>query len=386
MSGTLSVRYVRLDTIREIVHTVTGNKKLRAIRMMNLKKYAACLITAAALSAMLFSGCGSERKENQLAYRTIGLNSMESGDYEGAVAAFSSALSLGTGAIGAVEIDLCYYKAAAQYASGDVDGALATYQSLLDYDSKDANTYYMRGSLLLGSGETEKALSDYDNAVKYNSDDYELYMNIYQNLAAYNMADKGEEYLNTAFEIKGDGAGQLAWRGKIYYLLGQYENAQKELSAALEKGSAEANLTMAQVYEAQGDMEKAEGCYQAYLATGTADSEAMNALAEIEMGKGNYSAALDYINQGLAMEQVSNKKALMRNKIAASEYTGDFASAWAVMQEYTALYPDDMKAQREAVFLKNRQPEGTPKDSATETEAGDTPETDQEPAASTEGA
>ena len=91
------------------------------------------------------------------------------------------------------------------------------------------------------------------------------------------------------------------------------------------------------------------------MQTGTADSVAMNALAEIEMEKGNYTAALDYINQGLAMEEVTNQKDLMSNQIIACEYTGDFAKAWSVVQEYVTLYPEDEAAQREYIFLKNRQ-------------------------------
>ena len=226
---------------------------------------------------------------------------------------------------------------------------------MLEYDDKNGDAYYLRGCLNLQNGDSESALSDFNNAVKYKPDDFELYVGIYENLAAHNMISEGEEYLNQAFEIKGNSAEQLTWRGRIYYLLGQYENAQTELTAALEKDSARANLYLAQVYEAQGDSANAEKYYQAYVQTGTADSVAMNALAEIEMEKGNYTAALDYINQGLAMEEVTNQKDLMSNQIIACEYTGDFAKAWSVVQEYVTLYPEDEAAQREYIFLKNRQ-------------------------------
>lgn len=36
----------------------------------------------------------------------------------------------------------------------------------------------------------------------------------------------------------------LPYRGEIYYLLGQYDNAIKELTSAIDAGSAEANLTL----------------------------------------------------------------------------------------------------------------------------------------------
>lgn len=311
--------------------------------------------TAALLTAVCLTGCANERKENELAYRQIGLNCMESGDYAEAVEAFDGALSYCLGTIGETEIDICYYKAAAQYASGDIEGALATYDALIAYDAKDANAYYTRGCLRLQRGEGELALEDFSNAIAYNTEDYELYMNIYKNLAAYNLNEQGEEYLNQAFGIKGDAAQNLAHRGELYLLLGEYENAITELTAALEKGSVEANLVMAQVCEAQGDVATAENYYKAYVDAGAADSETMNELAEIAMAKLDYVTALNYINQGLAMEQVANKRELMQNQIICMEYTADFTGAWQVVQEYVTLYPNDTDVQREYIFLKNRQ-------------------------------
>lgn len=318
-------------------------------------KKVTCLFAAASIAALLLSGCTNERLEKELSYRQIGINSIQSGDYEGAVAAFDNALAQCTGKITETEKDICYYKAAAQYAGGDLKGALLTYQALLDYNSKDGNAYYLRGCINLQLEDTKNALSDYENAVKYNPDDYELYINIYENLSGYNLLEDGKEYLNKAFDIKGNGAKHLAYRGKIYYLLGEYDNAEKELKAALEKKSVAADLYLGQVYEARGDMESAEKHYQAYAASGEADAETMNALAEIEMARGSYSTALTYIQQGFDMEDVPNRQELMQNAIISYEYTGDFASAWATIQEYVKLYPGDSSAQREYIFLKNRQ-------------------------------
>ncbi len=320
---------------------------------MNKKKLT--YITALTmLSLTLMTGCTNERRENQTAYRQIGINAMESGDYAGAVDAFNSALGQCIGKITENELDICYYKAAAQYASGDSEGAVATYTAIIDYDKKAADAYYLRGCVYLKQGNTESAVSDFDAAVRYNSDDYELYVNIYENLLAYDMTEKGEEYLNKAFDIKGNSAEDYAWRGRIYYYLGQYDNAMTELNSALDKESVIANLYIAQVYEAQGDSENAEVYYQNYVNSGAADSEAMNSLGEIEMAKGNYSGALTYLQQGIAMENVTNRRELMQNLIICYEYTFDFNSAWNVVQEYVQAYPDDASAQREYIFLKNR--------------------------------
>lgn len=326
---------------------------MRKNRKSSAKKLV--MTTVALLTAVCLTGCTNERKENELAYRQIGLNCMESGDYAGAVAAFDGALSQCLGTISETEIDICYYKAAAQYAAGDVDGALETYDALIAYDEKDANAYYTRGCLRLQRGEGELAFEDFSNAVAYHSEDYELYINIYKNLAAYNLNEQGEEYLNQAFAIKGDSAENLAYRGELYLLLGEYENAVTELNAALEKGSTKANLLLAQTFEAQGDAATAETYYKAYVDSGEADSRTMNALAEIAMAKLDYASALSYINQGLAMEQVANKRELMQNQIICLEYTADFTEAWQVAQEYVMLYPNDTDVQREYIFLKNRQ-------------------------------
>lgn len=313
------------------------------------------MTTAALLTAVCLTGCANERKENELAYRQIGLNCMESGDYAGAVEAFDRALSYCLGTIGETELDICYYKAAAQYASGDMEGALATYDALIAYDKKEADAYYTRGCLRLQRGEGELAFEDFSAAITYNTEDYELYINIYKNLAAYNLYEQGEEYLKKAFDIKGDAAENLTYRGELYLLLGEYQNAMTELTAALEKGSVEANLVLARVFEAQGDVTTAENYYRAYVDAGAADSETMNALAEIAMAKLDYATALDYVRQGLAMEQVANKRELMQNQIICMEYTADFTGAWQVVQEYVMLYPNDTDVQREYIFLKNRQ-------------------------------
>ena len=336
---------------------------------MRYKKYMG-LVMAAAL-AVAVVGCGNEREENMAAYRQMGINCMETGDYAGAVTAFDSALGQCIGQIGEEELDICYYKAAAQYVSGDVEGAMDTYTSLIAYDFKEADAYYLRGCLYLHQGDAEKAKADFDQAIKYNSDDYELYIHIYENLSGYGMTADAESYLNKAFSIKGSNAKDQAYRGEIYFLLGQYDNAAVELAAAVEGGNTDANFYLGQAYEARGEEANAQACYQAYIDAGAADAESLNAIGEIMLKKGSYAEALSYFEQAMEQEEIPNRRTLLQNLIIAYEYNGDFASAWSIVQEYVSLYPEDAEAQREYLFLQNRQaqPEtasDTPEDTTSE--------------------
>ncbi len=311
-------------------------------------------ILAATVLVAALTGCTNEKQENEDAYRQIGINCMEAKDYEGAISAFDSALSQKIGKIGDEEIDICYYKAAAQYANGDTDGAIATYSSILDYDEDNADAFYLRGSLYLVLGDTAAAQADFNSAVTNNSEDYELYVNVYEQLKGAGMTSEASDYLNQALELKGDSANAHLWKGRIYLMLSDYENAETELKTALDKKSVEANLYLAKLYEAQDDAETAASYYETYLDSGDADSEVMYALGMAEMNQENYQGAIEYFQSGLAMEEVTNEQELLQNLVIAYEKSGDFSSAKTTMEQYLEDYPDDEDAQREYIFLCTR--------------------------------
>lgn len=313
------------------------------------------VMMVALLGASVLAGCGNNSAESKATYRQMGIEYMEQGDYSSAIEAFETALKQGIGTVGADELDITYYKAAAQYASGDMEAAMATYNAILDYDDEAAEAYYLRGCLYIKQGDMEAAKADFANAVKYKANDYELYLNIYENLVTAGAAEDGEEYLHQALLIKGSEATNLEYRGQIYYLLGQYNDAITELKAALEAGSTYANLYLAKTYEDMGDSVTAEEHFKTYIAAIPSDAVALNELGEIMLEKEQYAEAVLYFEQGLACEMVPNSRALMHNLVVAYEYNGNFDKAWELVQEYVALFPEDEDAQREYIFLKNRQ-------------------------------
>ncbi len=317
--------------------------------------YIKSITIAAALLLVLLAGCSDRAAEDRAAYRKIGIDCMETGDYEGAVAAFNSALKQSVGTVGPDELDICYYKAAAQFAGGDTAAAMDTYNAILNFKTDDAKAYYLRGCLYLKQQDETHAQEDFANAVKYNADDFDLYISIYENLSGYGKTEDGEAYLKKALTIKGNDVEKLLARGRIYYLLGQYNDAVAELTNALKKESVEANFYLARCYEAVGDTANAESYYQVYLSAGSTDAAALGALGEIMLEKGDYAKAISYLEQGLSQEDVADRRAMMKNLVISYERSGDYSSAWSVMEEYVGLFPEDEAAQREYIFLKNRQ-------------------------------
>lgn len=313
------------------------------------------MLAAGILLAGMAAGCGnSKNKEDQEAYRQIGINNLEQGKYDDAVDAFQKALDQSLATIGAEELDICYYKAQAQYMAGDTKGALETYTALIDYDKKNADAYYLRGSLYLLEGEDKKALADYASAVENDDANYDLYIQAYSDLTDAGYSDEAKQYLEDAVQVSGKDAQDYAMRGKAYALLGEYDKAAEQLDKAVELKSDDAILYRAQVYEATGDSDKAQSLYEEYVKTNEDNPAALGSLGSMLLEAGKYEDALNYIQTALASEDVEDEQNLRRNEILAYEYKGDFASAKEKMASYVEDYPEDETAAREYQFLQTR--------------------------------
>ena len=132
--------------------------------IMKKIKYMAVVLA----TGLLLAGCEEdETQNNKDAYRQIGINCMQEGDYEGAIDAFQNALDQSLAVVGEEEIDTCYYKAAAQYAAGKKEDAIETYQALINYDKKNAQAYFLLGELYRKENDMDKAKENF-NLMKKN--------------------------------------------------------------------------------------------------------------------------------------------------------------------------------------------------------------------------
>lgn len=314
----------------------------------------ALFLLMAGLSAVGMAGCRSKTKiSDQENYRQYGVRCMESGQYEDAAEAFQMALNQSRGTVGEMELDVCYYKAEALYLNGDWDGAMQVYDALIAYNH-DAQAYYLRGCLYYKKGMSTEALTDYARAIAQDSKNYELYINVAQALFANGEVEGGTYYLNQALELKGTKPYDKLCKGRIYFMLGQYEKAQSMLEEAAKLGETKADFYLAEVYAAQGDVQKSDESFQKYIDSGDVSADELCRMGDLQLSNGDYDKAITYLVTAQDMEGLTMKQTLLKDLVLAYEKTYDFANAKQCMSEYVQLYPEDEEAQREYQFLQTR--------------------------------
>ena len=107
---------------------------------------AVLIIAVVGVLLAYFAKVNREREAQQLVYRQEGIAYYEQGDYEHALECFQKALEDSKGDINDVEMDICFYKARTLYELGDMEGALETYNAVVEYN-ESPKAYFLRGNL-----------------------------------------------------------------------------------------------------------------------------------------------------------------------------------------------------------------------------------------------
>ena len=311
------------------------------------------MTVVAALALALCTGCSNERKEEQRELRLEGITLMENEKYEEALEKFQGALDLALGQVGDVETDICFYKAEAQYMLGDLEGAMATYTAIVEFN-QDAKAYLLRGNLYYSLGEEENAIKDYASAIEKEQKDYGLYIGVYESLMAHGKEAEAKDCLAKALELKGTSAHDKMEKGRIHYILGENEDAVSLLEEAAKGNEKQAFYYLAEIYSIMGDDASAKTNMNAYMESGIADSYKLFTIANDALIKGNYDLVIECLTAALKLEKVPNKQIIMKTLAIAYEKKLDFASAFGIMTQYVEEYPDDEEALREFTFLETR--------------------------------
>lgn len=267
--------------------------------------------------ALCLPGCGKKTEvgEQQQTLKQEGMQLQSSGDYAGAIAKYEEALKLADMKVGDEEIDIAYYKASAQYRSGDLAGAIDTYSAILAVKESE-DSYLGRGLLYVVAKDAQKAEADLNKVLK---------------------------------ETKSP-----LIQGIIYNAVEQTEKAKECFEKAKKDGEADAVFYLANIYEKQGDHNYAMILLEEYIESGKASAEGYLSVGKHYYDVGAYEEALAMIQEGAALGESGVLKSLLQEEIACYEKMGDFSAAREKAKSYLEKYPDDVLIQREYEFLKSR--------------------------------
>lgn len=318
------------------------------------KRVVTVFLTGLLAASMLLGGCTSKSEKKALEYKELGIKQLQQEDYDSAVDSFQKALDQSLGWIRASELDVCYYKALAQYKAGDTKAALESYSALIDYDAKNWEVYYLRGSVYLTEGDKDKCLKDYEKAVELNASDLGLYGHICENLKNAGEEEEAQKYLDAGLALKPSSGTDYENIGYLYTIKGDTDNAIKAYQQAVEKGTDSASLKLGELYYANGNTEDAKKAFEAYMEKHPKDAEALTHLADIAAEAGDSEDAAAYYAKAIEVADESEQQGLRKNLVAIYENAGDFASALKEAESYVADYPKDTAMQKEYEFLQTR--------------------------------
>jgi len=302
----------------------------------------------------LFQKAVSEEKDLIRAYRGQGLSYMGMEDYENAVKSFDQALERTSDKMENIKKDILYYKAAALYKQDDFTGTISVCDDILRI-AEEGDAYYLRGTGYLECGEDDKAKENFDAAVSLQPGDYDLYLNIYESYREKKRSADGDVYLQDALNIESKDEESAYQKARIYYYLGNNEEAKDEILTMAENKQADAMLMLGKIYLAMEDAAHSRNIYEQYMAEYGETLEAYNGVVLADIAEENYEAALENIQKGLALAaEEEDKQELYFNEIVVYERQYNFAAAKEKALEYKNRYPWDEAGQREYEFLQTR--------------------------------
>lgn len=273
--------------------------------------------------------------------------------YEEATACYLEALSYSDLFVDEIDYDLNYYLADAYEKMGDSASAKEVYSSILALKPEEVNALFLRGRLYLRDGQQELAMADFNRTVELDKDGYDLRIEIAGLLSEAGYKDEGLQYLQQ-FLAENEKKLSDYDKGRIYYYMGDYENAKISLESAKSEESDDVILLLGKSYEQLGDYNYATSVYKNYLDENPQAAEIFNQLGLCKMKSGEYQEALSAFRSAANVENNGMSQSLEFNQIVAYEYTGNFKQAAVLMEEYLKKYPEDEEAKREYEFLKTR--------------------------------
>lgn len=294
------------------------------------------------------------RENNKALYRGKGIALVRLGRYQDALENFKKGLAIKE--YKALNSDIKKYMALTQIKLGNYTEAIKIYEEIMTEEKPTAESYYRLARAYRGISEFEKAIETYESAIKMDKTSFDAYFGEYEIYKELGKEEEAKETLERAAGIKvTDDIGGYH-HGILEYLRGNYEKAIIDFEIAYDKKIFESSYYLGRISALKGDFDEARVFYERYQKdVGTiVMSGWYDGMAECEMEEGNYEKAMEFVNKGLTMEDVSFMKSLYVKKIAIEEKMNHYLAAYDTTEEYLKLYPNDERVKKENLFLKSR--------------------------------
>lgn len=290
----------------------------------------------------------------RLIARGRGIAGMGLTDYASAIARLEECLSYSNGLVMSIDYDVNYYLAAAYSKSGNQEKAEQIYTAILALLPEETDAFFLRGNARLELGWYEKAVGDFEEVIRLAPEDYDRLVGIYEVLDSHGYQEVGKAYLQVALDKRADKMKAYD-KGRIYYYLGEYQQAYLYLEEAKTSQTADVYLYLGRSYEATGDYNYAiNNVYNAYLEKQEGNADIYNQLGLCYLKQENHTAALDAFQKAMNIPNNGMMQTLQFNEIVAYEYLGEYTKAAVLLNNYLKTYPDDEQAKREYDFLSTR--------------------------------
>ncbi len=294
------------------------------------------------------------RQNNKAAYRGKGIALLHAGRYADAEAVLASAAAISDADY--LTDDINEYLALSYVKQGKYDEALDIYDTMIKSGKETGALYAARAEVYAAKKNIDGAVADLEKAISLENDNLEYYFREYELYNENDMTAEAKAVLEKASGLKEEGDRGAYLGGVLDYLKGDRTSATVKMGNALKAGINEASYYLARIAQADGDNEGAKAYYEKYKESVGEVTLAgwYDGMADCAIYDGDNDTALSYVEQGLALTDVSFTEKLLYKKVELCEAKNDYEAALAAANDYLKLYPDSEAMKKEQLFLSTR--------------------------------
>lgn len=294
-------------------------------------------------------------ENNKKANRGIGICYFFAKNYENSIKYFDSALDIDV--LDNLDLDILKYKADALSYLGRYDEAVEIYDDIISRQGYSDDMYLKRGYASTQNGDVENAVADYDSVIEHTKDNFDAYLGAYTLLMNAEEDEKADAYLEAALSVEPDTSEEkLKYAVIQYYFYGITDEAVASLEQLIKENELEAYFYLAKISYAEEDFEQVSSYLNSYVSAENVEykAEAYEMLGRCAMLRDDFDEALIWFETGIACNDAKWSQILRKDQIAVYEYLSDFDTAYTMATQYLADFPDDQKIVRELQFIETR--------------------------------